>query len=245
MRRFIYTIALLSALLFSACVINEQGSKRPDSLGTWIWHAVDEDLTRVNEILLFANHAYNYITLDAEAREEYHQQHLYQYVVSQTGSTYYFVMPVTSSTSITHTVTLYDDRMELSRSGGSSYKLVLKRSGSDRFKAEFESLNYLESEGSALFDGYLRFSDEQITLAYKGTMTMVDSEESATKPLTLKTRISETLVRDVEGGVYNEGLIYIDCYDERYGSHDEVLVRINPSAIYVTTYGVTEAISQD
>ena len=242
MQRIIYITTIFATLLFSGCAIEDEDTKRSDSLGKSIWYAVEEDLNRVNDIFIFAERAYTYMVLSEEEQQGYRERYFTQYEISQNGNTYHFKMAATSTTYITTAVTLYEDRMELSRSGGSSYDLVIRPSDNNTYTAEFSTLNHQESEGKASFVVMLTNNDTQHTFAYKGNMTMVDHEESVTSPLTIETRISDWLTYNVEYGNYESGRIFIDCYDKRYNSHDEVRVLINDKHIYITIFGMTESI---
>ena len=246
MRRLIYTIAILSAMLFSGCAISDEGSKRPNSLATCIWDAVRKDLSRVNEILLFADRFYEYYTLDDDSKQAFYSMYLSRYTITAIDADSFKLVDTTNvSTTITTTINLTDSGMTLERGGGSSFSLALTRRDDGRYNADFSSLAYQESTGSAQFV-VGRSYDEQnrIITYYDGSMTMVDPEESSKHPLTLKTDISDNLTYYEAGDEYGSGELYIDCYDERFDSHDKVHVGVKDFRIYLTCYGETEILNQ-
>lgn len=235
------TVAIAATLLTS-CSIEGSSSKRPDSLGTWIWYSVNEDLNRVNEILILADNFNTYLTLEGEEQEEFYNAHFTNYDINHEGEVYTLTHRTSYDTTITTTIAIHDGIMELQRSGGSSYKLTIKPYDDDLYEAIFEELNYKESTGEARFIVGMETIAECRMLNYIGSLTMVDSQASTSKPLTMTTEITKTLVYNTTMNIYEQGLMHIDCYDKRFGSHDEVDVYIEDGNIHLTIFDQTEIV---
>lgn len=255
MKRLIYFIVALSFGLGTVgCTLEYSDTKRPESVGTWIWDSVAGDIELMQEMMETAYYLNTYLGLDEEAKETYFNSYLYGYKLSQEGDAYVLSKTTSINTQIEMFFTYTGEALKAVRTGGNYCELIVTPLGETTFDAHFTKIHNKASVGSAKFtvevvsNRAVEDDDSQrvkeVVFSYSGNFSMVDTEESVKEPLTYEVAIDEALQYSLTKGYITQGRLHIDCWDAVYNSHDYVGVVFddNPRQIYVSSYGETETV---
>ena len=255
MKRLIYFIVALSFGLGTVgCTLESGDTKRPSSVGTWLWDSVAGDIELMQEMMETAYYLNTYLGLDEVDKETYFNSYLYGYKLSQKGDAYVLSKASSINTSIEMSYTYTDESLKVVRTGGNYSELVITPLGDTTFDAHFTKLHNKAGVGSAKFtvevisNRAVEDDDSQrvkeVVFSYSGSFSMVDTEESAKKPLTYEVVIDEALQYSLLKDYITAGRLHIDCWDAVYNSHDSVSVVFSdsPRQIYVSSYGKTETV---
>lgn len=255
MKRIIYlVVVLLLSLATVGCVIENGGYKRPESVGTWLWDSVAGDIELMQEMMETAYYLNTYLGLDEADKETYFNSYLYGYKLSQKGDAYVLSKASSINTNIEMSYTYTGESLKVVRTGGNYSELVITPLGDTTFDAHFTKLHNKAGVGSAKFtvevisNRAVEDDDSQrvkeVVFSYSGSFSMVDTEESAKKPLTYEVVIDEALQYSLLKDYITAGRLHIECWDAVYNSHDSVSVVFSdsPRQIYVSSYGKTETV---
>jgi hypothetical protein len=243
MRRLIrYATIAFAILSLSACEYDTGTTPRPDSLGKTIWDIAYPDLYRVNEILDFvANYNY-YLTIEATEPEEgetsteneverYRREELNNPVdITIVGNTHTLIYGTNYGTTYTITFEMLKDRWEVKRTGGNGFDLTISEATeANTYTVHFNTIYNSESTGNGDFKVKVRYDKVGTPqIEFKGTLVMVDSEASATRPLTITTQIYDWMKFDNVFNAYipQKGRMKITVEDMLYGTTDEITASI-------------------
>ena len=253
MKRIIYlVVVLLLSLATVGCVIENGGYKRPSSVGTWLWDSVAGDIELMQEMMETAYYLNTYLGLDEADKETYFNQYLQGYKFRIEGDAYVLSKTTSINTKIEMFYTYTDESLNVVRTGGNYCELIIKPTGEDTYDVYFVKLHNKASSGSARFTVDVIIDDtnkekplyKEVKFVYTGNMSMVDTEESAKKPLTYEVVIDEALQYSLLKDYITAGRLHIECWDAVYNSHDSVSVVFSdsPRQIYVSSYGKTETV---
>lgn len=214
----------MALLTLGGCAI-ESEYNRATSLGAMLWQGVKYDIERVVEILELLELYGDYTLIEDEAEKQtFFDTHFNGYRISVEGNRHTLVFDTGYGGSITTLITVVDSRnWHITRSGGNSYDLDLNLLDDNIFRATFNSICHDESTGNGSFTAY---RDTANNFVIEGEMTMVDPEESITRPLTLISDITKPLVINREYNCLLDGKVEIVCHDKVYDSTDYAMVEI-------------------
>jgi hypothetical protein len=125
---------------------------------------------------------------------------------------------------------MYDDRWEVKRTGGNGFDLTISEAtDADTYTVHFNAIYNIESAGDGDFKVKVRYDNVGTPMIeFKGTLVMVDSEASATHPLTITTQIYDWMKFDNIFNAYmpTSGRMKITAEDMLYGTTDEITASI-------------------
>lgn len=181
------------------------------------------------------------------------------YTITIEGNTHTLTQNTRYHTPIVTTITKVSKSWHVVRTGGLSYDLVITPLGDEIYSVRFDNIYNHESKGDANLtvqrlyresisgnEGAETTTIHLVGYAIEGKMTMVDNEADKERPLTIVTNIVEPLVADKWEYGYTDGELYIDCYDERFDSHDRAVIYIdeyNNDRAIINCYGEYETAS--
>ena len=243
-RLFRYATIALALLAATACEYDEGTEPRPDRLGKTIWDIAYPDLQRANEIFdLVASYNY-YLTIDDEVEgdtedttvdisqsERYRRERLNNPVdITIEGNTHTLTYDTGYGTTYGITFVMYEDRWEVTRTGGNSFSLTISHAKEDIYDVVASTIYNSESTGYGEFRAELHYlEDGTPDIEFTGTLVMVDGESSRTHPLTITTRINDGLKFRNERGynrVPTKGRMTITAHDALYNTTDEITATI-------------------
>ena len=126
---------------------------------------------------------------------------------------------------------MLEDRWEVKRTGGNGFDLTISEATeANTYTVHFNTIYNIESTGNGDFKVKCTY-DEVGTpmIEFKGTLVMVDREESSTKPLTITTQISDWMSFNNEryaACIPHKGRMKITVEDMLYGTTDEITASI-------------------
>lgn len=237
-----YATIAFAILSLSACEYDTGTEPRPDRLGKTIWDIAYPDLRRVNEILDFVAN-YNYYrtiadiwpedeqnTAESEVERYRHEELNNPVDIKVVGNTHTLIYGTDYGTTYTITFTMYDDRWEVKRTGGNGFDLTISEAtDADTYTVHFNAIYNIESTGDGDFKVKVRYDAVGTPIIeFKGTLVMVDSEASATHPLTITTQIYDWMKFDNIFNAYVpfSGRMKITAEDMLYGTTDEITASI-------------------
>lgn len=253
MKRLIYFIVALSFGLGTVgCTLESGDTKRPSSVGTWLWDSVAGDIELVHDMMGCAYYVNNYLALDEDDKDLYLDSYLNGYEFSKEGDAYVLSRTTSINSKVEMKFTYTGESLNVVRTGGNYCELIIKPTGEDTYDVYFVKLHNKASSGSARFTVDVIIDDtnkekplyKEVKFVYTGNMSMVDTEESAKKPLTYEVVIDEALQYSLLKDYITAGRLHIECWDAVYNSHDSVSVVFSdsPRQIYVSSYGKTETV---
>lgn len=246
MKRLIrYATIALALLAATACEYDEGTTPRPDKLGKTIWDIAYPDLQRVDEIFDFvANYNY-YLTIDDEVEgdtedttvdisqsERYRIEELNNPVdITIEGNTHTLTYDTIYGTTYSITFVMYEDRWEVTRTGGNSFSLTIRHAKENVYDVVANTIYNSESTGYGEFRVQLLYQDDGTPdIEFTGTLVMIDHESSISHPLTITTKIVSGLeFHNTEYGgqrIPIKGMMYITAHDALYNTTDEVTASI-------------------
>lgn len=239
-----YATIAFAILSLSACECDEGTTPRPDRLGKTIWDIAYPDLQRVNEIFnLVANYNY-YLTIedDFEVEDEtgnssnsesdrFKREKLNNpKEITVVDNVHTLIYETGYGTTYSITFVMQQDKWEVTRTGGNGFDLTIRETGKDTYDAVFNSIYNSESTGYGEFTAKMFYNEEGTPdIEFKGTLVMVDREESYTNPLTVTTKITEWLRFSNEQYydiVPTKGKMVITVTDELYNTTDKITAYI-------------------
>lgn len=253
MKRIIYlVVVLLLSLATVGCVIENGGYKRPESVGTWLWDSVAGDIELMQEMMETAYYLNTYLGLDEADKDLYLDSYLNGYEFSKEGDAYVLSRTTSINSKVEMKFAYTGESLNVVRTGGNYCELIITPLGDTTFDAHFTKLHNKAGVGSAKFTVDVIIDDtnkekplyKEVKFVYTGNMSMVDTEESAKKPLTYEVVIDEALQYSLLKDYITAGRLHIECWDAVYNSHDSVSVVFSdsPRQIYVSSYGKTETV---
>jgi hypothetical protein len=209
-------------------------------LGYQLWSIAHEDLTRVNEIFDFVAY-YNMLqTIDDEQqRKEFINRYFNGAYINIEGNVHMIVHNTSYGSNYYTIIEMCSDHWRIRRSGGYGYDMTITPTTDDTYRVELSDFYNLESKGYGSFIGTLYYVDNIPVIGYTGTLTMVDGEESISKPLTITTEITDTLSYTYPYA-FSRGTMTITAHDAIYNTTDKAKVSIlhnTNNQIVIECYG--------
>lgn len=214
----------------TGCTIEEGGERQPETLGLMLWNIARNDVGRVNSVLMQLSRYYYLIQIEDEAeRESYAEQYFSDAAIVVEGNRHTLIYNTYYNTTYSLIIDTFGDRWQVRRTGGRGYTATLIYKGDNYFDITFDSIHNDESTGNATLSGNIRYNDDKGTpeIFYDGTITMVDSEASTTKPLTITIDIVYPIRYTSPDGLL-DGIMKITAYDAIYNTTDVATASIVP-----------------
>ena len=209
--------------MLGACRYDDGTTPEPQRLGKSIWDTAYPDLKRLNEVLdLVASYKY-YLSLDNEDLDENYKRSKLnnpQEIVI-TDNRHILIYGTDYGTTYTITIEMYNERWEVTRSGGNGFNLTIRAIGNDIYAADIAYIYNKESAGYGSIEGHLAYNEGEPEISIQGELVMVDKEESRTHPLTITTQITEDATFDRINDI-ESGFMTITAEDELYGTKDTI-----------------------
>ena len=218
---------MIVALCATSCVWDEGEVASGRKLGAQLWSISKNDLIRVNEIFDYIARYNQSLSIEDEAsRQLFIARYIKCESISVNGNTHTINHTTLYDSSYTVTIKMFDDRWEVTRTGGYGYELTIRpKSTNTVYSVEMAHIYNNSSKGHGTFDIEIEYIDSNPRISYSGELVMVDDAESATRPLTVTTEVTSPLSYSY-ANQFTKGEMTITAYDAMYDTTDKAKVTI-------------------
>lgn len=230
------------AIMLSASACEWKAGDEPNgkAMGYRLWSIAHADLTRINEIFDFVAY-YNMLQTieDDEQRKEFISRHFNGAYINVEGNVHMIAYNTNYDTNYYTIIEMNSDHWRVRRSGGYGYDVTITATPDDKYSVELNDFYNFESKGYGTFTGTLYYIDDIPVISYTGKLTMVDGQESISKPLTITTEITEPLSYTYPNTL-TRGTMTITAHDALYNTTDKAKVTVLHNAngeIVIECYG--------